>query len=49
MEKDAIKTLSEDYIRSAIHDASITNLMVSGCKAPTEIYPKALWYDGEIL
>ena len=49
MEKDAIKTLSEDYIRSAIHDASITNLMVSGCKARTEIYRKAFWYDGEIL
>lgn len=48
MEKDAIKLLSEEYVRSAIHDASITDLMVSGCKERTKIYQNSFWYNGEI-
>lgn len=49
MEKDAIKTLSADYISCAIHDGAITDLMMSGSKARTPIYKSSFWYDGEVL
>lgn len=48
MEKDAEKSLTKEYIASAIHDSQMTDLMVSGCKIRTEIYKKSFWYDGEI-
>ncbi len=48
MEKDAEKQLDPGYVKMAIHDGSITDLMVSGCKARTQIYKTSFWYDGEI-
>lgn len=48
IEKDAIDTLPSTYIQSAIHDGKMTDLMMSGCKARTEIYRSSFWYDGEI-
>jgi CDP-glycerol glycerophosphotransferase len=48
MEKDAETSLTKEYVASAIHDSQMTDLMVSGCKARTEIYKKSFWYDGEI-
>ena len=48
MEKDAIQTLSKDYIFSAIHDGAMTDLMLSGCKIRTRLYNMSFWYDGEV-
>ena len=48
MEKDAIDTLSPSHIEKAIHDGQMTDLMVSGCKARTQIYKTSFWYEGEI-
>ena len=48
MEKDAVKSLTDSYVKSAKHDGKITDLMVSGCKARTKIYQDSFWYDGEI-
>lgn len=48
MEKDAIQTLSKDYISSAIHDGAMTDLMLSGCKIRTNLYNMSFWYDGEV-
>lgn len=49
MEKDAVEQLDPSYIRMAIHDGAITDLMVSGSKARTPIYKNSFWYNGEIL
>ena len=48
MEKDAIESLPTGYISCAIHDGKMTDLMVSGCKARTQIYKTSFWYEGEI-
>lgn len=48
MEKDAVESLTEGYIQVAIQDGKMTDLMVSGCKARTNIYKNSFWYDGEI-
>lgn len=48
MEKDALDSLPPGYVESAIHDGRMTDLMVSGCKARTQIYKTSFWYEGEI-
>jgi len=48
IEKDAENSLSKGYIQEAIHDASMTDLMVSGCKARTNLYKSSFWYNGKI-
>lgn len=48
MEKDALESLPPGYAESAIHDGRMTDLMVSGCKARTQIYKTSFWYEGEI-
>lgn len=49
IEKDAKDYLSDYYIKQAINDASLTNLMISGSKFCTNIYKNAFWYNGNIL
>lgn len=50
IEKDAIEALEPDYLRMALLDASLTDLMVSNSKTLTQLYRDAFWYEnGEIL
>ena len=49
LEKDASGQLTPEYIEAAKHDAAITDLMSSGCKARTDVYRSAFWYKGKIL
>ena len=37
MEKDAEDSLGIDYVRDAMHDGEITDLMVSGCRIRTQL------------
>lgn len=48
-EKDAIDDLSNDYIRSAIHDSKIADLFIAGSGWNVWNYRNAFWYNGEIL
>lgn len=48
IEKDAEMSLSAAYVKSAKHDASMTDLMISGCKVRTRLYQSSFWYKGEI-
>lgn len=49
VEKDAINSLSQDYIKSAKHDSEMADLFISGSKWNTENYRQSFWYTGEIL
>ena len=49
MEKDAEDSLGIDYVRDAMHDGEITDLMVSGCRIRTQLYKESFWYKGEVL
>lgn len=49
VEKDAINSLSQDYIKSAKHDSEMADLFISGSKWNTENYRQSFWYNGEIL
>lgn len=49
IEKDAIGNLGKYYIKSAIHDSQMADLMISGCRWKTENYHTAFWYNGTIL
>jgi len=49
IEKDAWATLPKSYIRNAMHDSNICDLMVSGSKYISRLYRDAFWYDGDIL
>lgn len=49
VEADAVKKLSKRYIKKAIHDSKIIDLMVSNSKWESDLYRKAFWYKGEIL
>ncbi|SDN22070.1 CDP-glycerol glycerophosphotransferase family protein [Alkalicoccus daliensis] len=49
IEKDAGNTLDEGYIRRAVRDSSMCDLLLSGCQKSTEIMKNAFWYDGEIF
>lgn len=49
VEKDAEESLDAHYIRSAKHDSTITDLLLSGAKWSTDKYRENFWYDGEIL
>jgi CDP-glycerol glycerophosphotransferase len=49
IEKDAESALSADYVKNAIHDAKMTDLMISGCQVRSELYKQSFWYSGEIM
>lgn len=48
IEKDAAETLPVDYIRNAIHDSKLIDLLLSGSRWNTVNYRKAFWYNGVI-
>ena len=49
VEKDAQTQLDKKYIARAKYDASICDLIISGCKFRTKLYRDSFWYTGEIL
>ena len=48
MEKDCAEILKKDYIKSAISDSKMIDLIPSGSRLYTEIINSSFWYDGEI-
>lgn len=49
VEKDAQEQLSSSYIKNAIKDSQMCDLMISNSKNSTSLIKNAFWYDGEIL
>jgi CDP-glycerol glycerophosphotransferase len=49
VEKDAEKQLSAYYIKQAINDSKLINLLLSDSKFASQIYRSAFWYDGAIF
>jgi CDP-glycerol glycerophosphotransferase len=49
IEKDAEETLTKSYIKKAIYDSSICDLLISGSRFRTEVFKRAFYYNGEIL
>ena len=49
IEKDAEKALPKYYIKSAIQDSKMANLMVSNSKFCTNLYKNSFWYNGKII
>lgn len=49
VEKDAEENLHDHYVRSAKHDSTITDVILSGSKWSTDTYRSSFWYDGKIL
>lgn len=49
IEKDAINSLDKEYIKDAMHDSEMVDLMVSGCEARTKLYKESFWYNGEVI
>lgn len=49
LEKDAINSLPDHYVVSAIHDSKVADYFLSGAKWNTQNYRDAFWYSGKIL
>ena len=49
IEKDVAKQLGEHYVKRAIYDSKMCDLMLSNSRMYTELIKSAFWYDGEIL
>ncbi len=49
IEKDAECTLSKSHVKKAKSDSKKTDVMISGCKARSDLYRSAFWYEGKIL
>lgn len=49
IEKDAVETLNPNYVRSAIRDSKMANVMVSGSDWRTKNMKESFWFSGEIL
>lgn len=49
IEKDAINSLPEGYIKNAIADSSRIDYIISGCEFSSNIFKNSFWYDGKIL
>ena len=48
IEKDAVDTLPETYVRMAIKDSQQIDVLLAGSKKSKEIFQSAFWYDGVI-
>ena len=48
IEQDAIDKLSDYYKKSAPHDSSMIDVMISNSKYRTNLFKKSFWYDGKI-
>lgn len=49
IEREAVGSLSENYVRASQIDSSVTDLILSGNRFFSGIVRDAFWYDGEIL
>ena len=49
IERDVEEKLGFNYVRKAKRDSQVCDLMISGCKANTELIKRSFWYSGEIL
>lgn len=49
IEKDAVSSLSKNYVKQAKLDSKKADLFLSNCKWYSELVKKSFWYEGEIL
>ncbi|MBO5717818.1 MAG: CDP-glycerol glycerophosphotransferase family protein [Alistipes sp.] len=49
IERDVEEKLGFSYVQKAKRDSKVCNLMISGCRANTELIKRSFWYSGEIL
>lgn len=49
VERDVEDRLGFSYVQKAKRDSEVCDLMISGCRANTELIKRSFWYDGEIL
>ncbi|MBO7306865.1 MAG: CDP-glycerol glycerophosphotransferase family protein [Alistipes sp.] len=49
VERDVEDKLGYGYVRKAKHDSEVCDLMISGCRANTELIRRSFWYSGEVL
>lgn len=49
IEEDAVKYLTDTYMKDAKHDTEMADLFISDCEWQNENYRRAFWYNGEIL
>ncbi|MBE6203056.1 MAG: hypothetical protein E7135_05300 [Rikenellaceae bacterium] len=49
VERDVEDRLGFSYVQKAKRDSKVCDLMISGCRANTELIKRSFWYEGEIL
>ena len=49
VERDVEDRLGFSYVQKAKRDSKVCDLMISGCRANTELIKRSFWYSGEIL
>lgn len=49
IERDVEDRLGFSYVQKAKRDSKVCDLMISGCRANTELIKRSFWYSGEIL
>ncbi len=49
VERDVEHKLGFSYVQKAKRDSKVCDLMISGCRANTELIRRSFWYSGEIL
>ena len=49
VERDVEHKLGYSYVQKAKRDSKVCDLMISGCRANTELIRRSFWYSGEIL
>jgi CDP-glycerol glycerophosphotransferase len=49
IERDVEEKLGFSYVQKAKRDSKVCDLMISGCRANTELIKRSFWYSGEIL
>ena len=49
VEKDAVDTLTKEYINNAIRDSEMADYFISECEWRTQNFRDAFWYDGNII
>lgn len=49
VERDAEEKLGYSYWRKAKRDSEVCDLMISGCRANTDLIKRSFWYSGEVL
>lgn len=48
VEKDVENNLSKDYVRNAVKDSKMCDLMISGSDYHEKVIKRSFWYDGKI-